>query len=49
VVRASVLELAIGLITTIEDIADTPGISPDFRSGHAGRERYSPTFRDLIP
>jgi hypothetical protein len=30
VVRASVLELAIGLIMTIEGIADTPGISPDF-------------------
>jgi hypothetical protein len=29
VVRASVLELAIGLIMTIEDIADTLGISPD--------------------
>ena len=35
VVRASVLELAIGPIITIEDIADMPGISPDFRSGPA--------------
>jgi hypothetical protein len=32
-VRASVLELEIGLITTIEDIADTPGISPYSFSG----------------
>ena len=34
VVRASVLELVIGLMVTIEDIADTPGIYPN-----AGRER----------
>jgi hypothetical protein len=32
VVRASVFELAIGPVTTIEDIADKPGISPDLRS-----------------
>ena len=37
VVRASALELEIGLMMTIEDIADTPGISPDFRSGLADR------------
>jgi hypothetical protein len=33
VVRAYVLELAIGVIMAIEDIADTPGISPDSFSG----------------
>jgi hypothetical protein len=39
VVRASVLELAIGVIMALEDIADTPGISPDFFSGPADRWR----------
>jgi hypothetical protein len=37
VVRASVLELEIGLIMTIEDIADMLAISPDSFSGPAGR------------
>ena len=39
VVRASALELEIGLIVTIEDIADTPGISSDSCSGPADRKR----------
>jgi len=37
VVRASVLELEIGLIMTIEDIADMLGLSPDSCSGPADR------------
>jgi len=37
VVKASALELEIGLIMTIEDIADTLGISPDSRNGPADR------------
>ena len=39
VVRASVLELAIGVIMALEDIAGTPGISPDSFSGPADRQR----------